>query len=79
MHIQTTNSTTGAQIATAVHVFDQYAILASFGAGLDYCVGGGVLIHIGTAVNQYSGPVNSVRLWPLRIFFSFDAHHTDWP
>jgi len=35
----------GAQIATGVSVFDAYALNAAYGAGLDYCVGGGVLVR----------------------------------
>ena len=47
----------GVQVATGVSIEDVYAVMASFGAGLEYCVGGGVLIHTGTSVNEFSGPV----------------------
>jgi len=49
----------GAQIAVGVSLLDVYALLASFGAGLDYCCCAGLMVHIGTALNQYSGPFAS--------------------
>jgi len=47
----------GAQIAVGVSLFDTYTMLASFGAGLDYCVCAGLMVHIGAAINEYSGPI----------------------
>jgi hypothetical protein len=47
----------GALIAVGVSIFDNYGLLASFGAGLDYCVCAGLMVHIGTALNQFSGPL----------------------
>jgi hypothetical protein len=47
----------GAVIAVGVSLFDNYGLLASFGAGLDYCVCAGLMVHIGTALNQFSGPL----------------------
>lgn len=52
----------GVQVATGLSIEDMYATLFSAGAGLDYCVGGGVLIHTGTAVNQYTGPTASFMI-----------------
>lgn len=49
----------GAQIAVGVSLLDTYGLLASYGAGLDYCVCEGLMIHIGTALNQFSGPFSS--------------------
>ncbi len=39
----------GVQVATGLSIEDMYALLASVGCGLDYCVGGGVLVHTGTS------------------------------
>ena len=47
----------GAQIAVGVSLFDTYGMLASFGAGMDYCCTAGLMIHIGAVVHQYSGPL----------------------
>ena len=49
----------GAQIVVGVSLFDVYGLLASFGAGLDYCCCAGLMVHIGAAVNQFSGPFAS--------------------
>lgn len=49
------------QIATGISLLDSYGMLAAFGAGLDFCVCAGVMVHTGSAINQYSGPFTSVR------------------
>lgn len=47
----------GAIIAVGTSLVDAYGLLASFGAGMDYCVTAGLLVHIGSTVKQYSGPL----------------------
>lgn len=56
----TYHHTKGVQIATGVSLLDTYGMLAAYGAGLDFCVGAGVMVHTGAAINQYSGPFASV-------------------
>lgn len=53
------------QVGTGINVFDQMAIMTIFGAGLDWLVGGGVMVHVGVSAQQYSGPINGVHVFVL--------------
>ena len=46
----------GAQIQTGIAIEDYYCMIAAFGAGLDYCVGGGLMLHTGTNLHEFQGP-----------------------
>jgi hypothetical protein len=49
----------GVQIVTGLHLLDVYGVLAAYGTGLDYCLFEGVMVHVGAALSQYSGPLSS--------------------
>jgi hypothetical protein len=51
---------TGVQIVTGMTINDFYAVLAAFGAGFDFMVGGGFTIHTGVSLNQWNGPMYNV-------------------
>jgi hypothetical protein len=43
-------------VLTGVSLLDVYGLGVAAGAGLDYVVGGGLLISTGSSINQFNGP-----------------------
>jgi hypothetical protein len=55
----------GVMVLTGVNVEEAAALRASFGAGMTWAVGGGVIIATGTGFREYVGPAYFVSFTHL--------------